>query len=402
MAESTPITLSLDHPALLRRRLGEMLLAGIEAASLTGDRLALVQLSAELRAWLQFAPSRVLSNPAAQAVPATAKDSIEEIAREFRAREAAAPEHERRLLAHRASDPVLDELPASAGCVIVKGPPVQGQWIFNRVEGTNGPKIPSMAEARAQAAGVMNAYLRAGPADGRLVELREGEGAALVSVLDSSVLVLQSTNDGRKVDPGEEPALVLSEALAARLMDESFAWLDRVLDGLRAPRVAEERGRGPEQRIQARLNEHDRKVRHEEAELAYIDARNTLRFKFGTEAEPQGPGARAAIRSIANRVSARLTALETTHAGMADGAAFVSVDALRCPTCGGQVKWYCNGGNGGEGRADCQDGRRVSRRLPGVGEPCGWGGCKVFRSTNGAVYAISLRGGGLVGERSEE
>lgn len=57
----------------------------------------------------------------------------------------------------------------------------------------------------------------------------------------------------------------------------------------------------------------------------------------------------------------------------------------RCPWCGATVKWWCGGGPRGRGMADCQDGRKVSRRLPGVGEPCDWPGARVVRRGDDVV-----------------
>lgn len=49
-----------------------------------------------------------------------------------------------------------------------------------------------------------------------------------------------------------------------------------------------------------------------------------------------------------------------------------------CPLCGAEVKWSC-GASSTTGTAECQDGRTVSRRLPGRGEPCLWRGARVIR-----------------------
>jgi len=50
---------------------------------------------------------------------------------------------------------------------------------------------------------------------------------------------------------------------------------------------------------------------------------------------------------------------------------------LRCPVCNAGVKWTCQEDTG---IAHCQDGRRVSRRLPGEGEPCLWPGGRIVRA----------------------
>lgn len=55
-----------------------------------------------------------------------------------------------------------------------------------------------------------------------------------------------------------------------------------------------------------------------------------------------------------------------------------AADAMRCPKCGAGVKWSCGAGAEG-GHAECQDGRMVSRRFPGRGEPCSWSGARVIR-----------------------
>lgn len=49
---------------------------------------------------------------------------------------------------------------------------------------------------------------------------------------------------------------------------------------------------------------------------------------------------------------------------------------LHCPLCGAPVKWSCNYESG---RADCQDGRKVSQRWPGAGDPCPWPGARIVR-----------------------
>lgn len=53
---------------------------------------------------------------------------------------------------------------------------------------------------------------------------------------------------------------------------------------------------------------------------------------------------------------------------------------LLCPLCGLPVKWSCSSGPDGTGRAECQDGRRVSRRWPGTAEPCEWQGARIRRT----------------------
>lgn len=51
---------------------------------------------------------------------------------------------------------------------------------------------------------------------------------------------------------------------------------------------------------------------------------------------------------------------------------------MYCPLCGAEVKWSC-GASSTTGTAECQDGRTVSRRFPGQGEPCLWRGARVIR-----------------------
>lgn len=74
----------------------------------------------------------------------------------------------------------------------------------------------------------------------------------------------------------------------------------------------------------------------------------------------------------------------------------IPVDDLRCPLCGGTVKWACGAESpGGTGHADCENGIRVSRRVRPDGtephwteEPCQWPGCQVARDVAGAVWAV--------------
>jgi len=58
---------------------------------------------------------------------------------------------------------------------------------------------------------------------------------------------------------------------------------------------------------------------------------------------------------------------------------------LRCPVCGGMVKWSCHGDTG---VAQCENGRMVSRQLPGDTEiPCPWRGGRVIRVGRSRVRA---------------
>ena len=61
------------------------------------------------------------------------------------------------------------------------------------------------------------------------------------------------------------------------------------------------------------------------------------------------------------------------------------VENAVCPECGVTLKWSCGTGKYPTGRAECQDGRRVSRRWPGTGEPCSWGGARTVR-VEGEVF----------------
>ena len=62
------------------------------------------------------------------------------------------------------------------------------------------------------------------------------------------------------------------------------------------------------------------------------------------------------------------------------------VNETCCPVCGGQLKWRCGANDGDRGTADCQDGRKVSRRWPATGEPCTWSGATTVRRPGGSVW----------------
>lgn len=56
------------------------------------------------------------------------------------------------------------------------------------------------------------------------------------------------------------------------------------------------------------------------------------------------------------------------------------IDALRCPLCGTSVKWNCPTAQGSGGHADCEAGRRVTRRVVGPEvPPCSWAGASTYR-----------------------
>lgn len=65
----------------------------------------------------------------------------------------------------------------------------------------------------------------------------------------------------------------------------------------------------------------------------------------------------------------------------------VPASALRCPRCGSTVKWSCAAGRYFTGRADCENGRQVSRRIRPTPEPCDWPGTRVVRLPLGGVVA---------------
>jgi hypothetical protein len=67
------------------------------------------------------------------------------------------------------------------------------------------------------------------------------------------------------------------------------------------------------------------------------------------------------------------------------------VDDLRCPRCGTTVKWSCGTGEHPTGRADCENGRNVSRRL-GSGPSCAWPGTKVVRLLGRVLAPLPLEG----------
>lgn len=59
----------------------------------------------------------------------------------------------------------------------------------------------------------------------------------------------------------------------------------------------------------------------------------------------------------------------------------IPVADLRCPLCGGTIKWTCGSGAYTAGHADCERGRNVSRRYPeGDYESCLWKGTRLVRS----------------------
>lgn len=67
-----------------------------------------------------------------------------------------------------------------------------------------------------------------------------------------------------------------------------------------------------------------------------------------------------------------------------------------CPICGSTLKWACASEADSKGRADCQNGMMVSRRMdkdgqeygPGdeVHPPCRWAGTTTYRFPDGKVY----------------
>lgn len=63
----------------------------------------------------------------------------------------------------------------------------------------------------------------------------------------------------------------------------------------------------------------------------------------------------------------------------------IRVSDLRCPLCGCSVKWHCGTGDYPTGRAHCENGREVSRRVEWPGEICGWAGTPLVR-VNGEVF----------------
>lgn len=70
----------------------------------------------------------------------------------------------------------------------------------------------------------------------------------------------------------------------------------------------------------------------------------------------------------------------------------VPVDGLRCPVCGTSVKWSCGIGEHPTGRADCENGRMVSRRDK-IGTPsCPWPGTPVVRLGARVLAPLPLEG----------
>jgi hypothetical protein len=66
----------------------------------------------------------------------------------------------------------------------------------------------------------------------------------------------------------------------------------------------------------------------------------------------------------------------------------VPVDEVRCPICGGELKWSCDM----VGWADCQDGMKVSRRWPGTtATPCDWAGTRIVRLNNEVFAELPIQ-----------
>jgi hypothetical protein len=94
-------------------------------------------------------------------------------------------------------------------------------------------------------------------------------------------------------------------------------------------------------------------------------------------------------------------AVNTLRADLAESSAAVDalirmrrllpVDDLRCPVCGTSVKWACGTDEHPTGRADCENGRNVSRRL-GSGPSCAWPGTKVIRLLGQVLAPLPLEG----------
>jgi hypothetical protein len=67
------------------------------------------------------------------------------------------------------------------------------------------------------------------------------------------------------------------------------------------------------------------------------------------------------------------------------------VDDLRCPLCGTSVKWSCGTDEHPVGKADCENGRNVSRRI-GSGPSCAWPGTRVIRLLGRVLAPLPLEG----------
>ena len=85
-------------------------------------------------------------------------------------------------------------------------------------------------------------------------------------------------------------------------------------------------------------------------------------------------------------------ARENTAAALDLTMGAIPVDKLRCPLCGATVKWSCGTTDYPTGRAHCEMGGNVSRRV-GSGPVCMWRGTKLVRVAGEVVAPLPISHG---------